>query len=100
MTTRIKIIEKNNGEKIYIPQKRGFHKNDYNFKLHCCIIPIIGWLIGLAYLLLWVDIHRGYQCETEALAKKTIDEYIISEDAEYAEYVSRKVKKTSYIKYP
>lgn len=100
MQTRIKVTEKANGEKIYMPQFRGFSKTDVMGKIAAICIPIFGWFFGLLHLILWDDLTYCDGFTTEAGAKECIDEKLKQVQTIYDFRKANKTKKISYLKYP
>lgn len=98
MKTRIKIIERRDGTKKYICQKKGL-EDELEFKIGL-YIPILGWVF-LFTKLFWEDMdeYDGNHSDINT-AKERIDAYISAIKHQSILDNNNKINSTTYLKYP
>jgi len=98
MKTRIKIIEKNNGEKTFVAQaKSQWNDFDIEMKMRIMLIPFFGWLLGLTVLSYYDDLSTHNSLLD---AQKEIDDMLQEQKRNREKELGDKTKSTTYLKYP
>lgn len=95
MKTRIKIVERNDGHKTFVVQNK--YGVDDQTTMQCLAIPIIGWTVLIVMLFKWDDFTEH---SSESEAKRYIDELQSLIKSNQEKEYSRKIKSTTYLKYP